>query len=128
MALRLAPADEIVEVMRRLVADPNSRVRLIAAGSLLFTEASDTVAGAVLMEAMGDPALRVREAARELLESLGAGGAAFVASLKGRTGEAGEPGIAGSYGPLRPTPEGPGDAGGRIVPNAGRSPARGEMG
>ena len=61
--------------MQRLVADPNSRVRLIAAGSLLSADASNAVAGAVLMEALGDPALRVREAALELVESLGASGA-----------------------------------------------------
>ena len=85
MALKLAPAGEVLEVMRRLVADPNSRVRLIAAGSLLPAESSDAVAGAVLMEAMGDPAPRVREAARELLESLGAGGAAFVAGSTERS-------------------------------------------
>ncbi len=114
--------------MRHLVADPNSRVRLIAAGPLLFAEASDTVAGAVLMEALGDPALRVREAARELLESLGAGGAAFVTSLTGRNGVAGEPGIVGDYLPLRPAPDGPGDTGGCLVPDTGGSPVEGERG
>ena len=38
MALKLAPAGEVLEVMQRLVADPNSRVRLIAAGSLLAAD------------------------------------------------------------------------------------------
>ncbi len=128
MALRLAPAGEVLEVMQHLVADPNSRVRLIAAGSLLFAEASDTVAGAVLMEALGDPALRVREAARELLESLGAGGAAFVASSTGRNGDAAEPRIGAGHLPLRPTPDGPGDAGACPVSDSGRSPVGGEMG
>lgn len=121
MALRLAPAGAVLDVMQRLVADPNSRVRLIAAGSVLFDDASDTVAGAVLTEALGDPALRVRKAARELLESLGAGGAAFVASLKARNGESEEPGMVGGYGPLRPSPDGPGDAGTCVVLDTGRS-------
>ena len=57
--------------MHQLVADPNSRVRLIAAGSLLSAEPDDADAGAVLVEALGDPALRVREAALDLFESLG---------------------------------------------------------
>ena len=69
--------------MQRLVADPNSRVRLIAAGSLLAAESGNTIAGAVLMEALEDPAPRVREAALELLESLGAGGAASSDRLEG---------------------------------------------
>ena len=68
MALRLAPAGAVVEVMQRLVADPNSRVRLIAAGSLLSAEPGNPIAGAVLKEGLGDPALRVREAAREILD------------------------------------------------------------
>jgi HEAT repeat protein len=84
MALKLAPAGEVLEVMQRLVADPNSRVRLIAAGSLLSADASNPVAGAVLNEALGDPAPRVRGAAQALLESLGASGAAFMEGLRER--------------------------------------------
>ena len=86
MALKLAPAGAVVEVMQHLVADPNSRVRLIAASSLLAAEPGNTQAGAVLVEALGDPALRVREAALELVESLGTGGAAFLEVLKERDG------------------------------------------
>src|SRR5439155_23303299 len=90
MALRLAPAGAVVEVMQRLVADPNSRVRLIAASSLLAAESSHTQAGDVLMEALGDPALRVREAALDLFESLGTGGAAVLERLKNRHRPEGE--------------------------------------
>ena len=49
--------------MQHLVADPNSRVRLIAASFLLSAESNNAKAGAVLVEALGDPALRVRKAA-----------------------------------------------------------------
>ena len=76
--------------MQHLVMDPNSRIRLIAASSLLFAEPGHAKAGAVLMEALGDPALRVREAALELLESLGTGGAALLEGLKLRDGPDGE--------------------------------------
>ena len=82
MALTLAPADMVAEVMQRLVADPNSRVRLIAAGSLLSTESSNSSASAVVVEAMEDPAPRVRAAALEVVESLGVSGAAHVLGLK----------------------------------------------
>jgi HEAT repeat protein len=82
MALKLAPAGMVAEVMQRLVADPNSRVRLIAAGSLLSAESSNSSAGAVLVEALEDPTPRVREAALELVEFLGASGAGHVLGLK----------------------------------------------
>jgi HEAT repeat protein len=82
MALSLAPTGTVSEVMQRLVADPNSRVRLIAARSLLSAESSNPTAGAVLREALEDPALRVRGAAHELVESLGASGAASALGLR----------------------------------------------
>jgi hypothetical protein len=58
------------------------------------------------MEALGDPALRVREAARALLESLGAAGTAFLVSAEGRGGDVR---IVGSDRPLRPASDGPGE-------------------
>ena len=91
------PAGAVVEVMQHLVADPNSRIRLIAASSLLSAEPGNTKAGAVLMEALEDPASRVREAALDLLESLGTGGAALLEDLKERAeadGDNPEPGEA----------------------------------
>ena len=99
MALRLAPAGTVLDVMQRLVADPNSRVRLIAAGSLLAVESGNTNAGVVLLEALENPAPRVREAAMELLASLGAGGATFIEDLRGRNGPPGEPAMTRSSGP-----------------------------
>jgi HEAT repeat protein len=86
MALQLAPAAAVGEVMQHLIADPNSRVRLIAAGSLLSADPAHARAGAVLVEALADPALRVRKAALELVESLGMGGAAFLEALQRRNG------------------------------------------
>jgi hypothetical protein len=82
--------------MHYLVADPNSRVRLIAAGSVLAEESSDSTAGDVLVDALGDPALRLREAAMDLFESLGNGGTAILEGLKQRDGKKGGPGMAGS--------------------------------
>ena len=72
---RWPPPAAVIEVMQRLVADPNSRVRLIAASSLLSAESGNTIAGAVLLEALEDPAPRVREAAH---------GAARIPRCRGR--------------------------------------------
>jgi HEAT repeat protein len=85
-ALKRVPAGAVIEVMQRLVMDPNSRIRLIAASSLLYAEPGNSKAGAALMEALGDPVPRVREAALDLLESLGSGGAVLLESLKERAG------------------------------------------
>ena len=84
MALKLAPAGAVSEVMRYLIADPNSRIRLIAASFLLSVEPGDMKVGTVLEEALGDPAPRVRKAALELVESLGTGGAIFLEVLQQR--------------------------------------------
>jgi HEAT repeat protein len=90
MALRLAPAGTVGDAMQHLVADPNSRVRLVAAGFLLAAGLGGAEAGAVLVDALGDPAKRVRTAALELVESLGTGGTAFLEGLKQRDGLEGE--------------------------------------
>ena len=81
--------------MQHLVADPNSRIRLIAASSLLFAEPGNTKAGAVLVEALADPPLRVREAALVLLETLGPKGAAFLEVVNSDGERETEPEIAG---------------------------------
>ncbi len=86
MALKLAPAAAVDEAMRRLVADPNPRIRLIASASRLSLNADDPEAVAVVKEALGDPSARVRKAALDLLDSLGASGVGFLDSLKSREG------------------------------------------
>ena len=86
MALKVAAPGAVGDVMRHLVGDVNLRIRLIAASCLLPADPGNAEAGAVLMEALGHPALRVRKAALELVESLGAGGAAFLGGLSKRNG------------------------------------------
>ncbi len=104
MALRLAPTVAVLDVMRGLVSDPNSRVRLIAAGSLLAAESDHGDAGLVLMEALEDPAPRVRAAAVELLASLDARGAALIEGLRERGGPLDVPAMKpGSGTPLATT-------------------------
>ncbi|SIN87371.1 HEAT repeat [Singulisphaera sp. GP187] len=55
-ALKLAPADLVGAVMQNLLTDSNSRIRLIAAGSLLATGLANPQADLALVEALGDPA------------------------------------------------------------------------
>jgi hypothetical protein len=82
LALKVAPPGATGEVLQHLVEDTNVRVRLIAAGSLLPADPGNAQAGAVLAEALHDPAPRVRSAALELVEDLGTGGAAYLEALK----------------------------------------------
>jgi len=96
MALKLAPAGAAVgETMRALVADPNPRVRLIAAGSVLADDSDHPGARAVLVDALSDPSPRVRKAAVALVESLGKDGVGFLDALKGRDAMEGEEGVRG---------------------------------
>jgi len=70
-ALKSAPPEAVDEVMEHLTEDPNPRVRLAAAGALLSVDPDDAQAAAVLLDALADPAARVRETALEVFESLG---------------------------------------------------------
>jgi HEAT repeat protein len=86
MALKAAPPGATGEAMRHLLEDANVRIRLIAASSVLAADPGHARAGAVLVQALGDPSLRIRKAALELVESLGTNGAAFLEVLKERAG------------------------------------------
>lgn len=86
LALKEAPGRAAREAMGRLVEDASGRVRLIAASALLAADPGDARAGAVVAEALNDPAMRVRKAGLSLVESLGAGGASFLEVLRGRGG------------------------------------------
>jgi HEAT repeat protein len=84
LALKRAPAGAVGAVMQHLVADPNLRVRLIAASVLLAAGPGHAEAGGVLVAALGHPALPIRKGALELVESLGPDGAAFLEDLQER--------------------------------------------
>jgi HEAT repeat protein len=86
MALKEVPGSAARAAMQHLVEDANVRIRLIAAGSLLGADPGDARAGAVVVKALSDPALRVRKAALQLVESLGAGGAVFLEVVRDRGG------------------------------------------
>jgi HEAT repeat protein len=70
VALRRAPTNTVAETMRRLIDDPNPRIRLVAAGAVLTQSRTDAKASNVLAEALEDPAPSVRKAALDLLHSL----------------------------------------------------------
>jgi HEAT repeat protein len=69
LALRNAPAPATASVMEHLIEDANPRVRLLAAGSLLFANPTHERARAVAEAARDDPSPRVRRAAEELISS-----------------------------------------------------------
>ena len=109
MALGSAPASAVDGVMRHLIADPNSRVRLIAAGRIARRiDIANEPARAVLIEALEDAALRVRRSALELVDSLGAGAAPFLESLVKRSESESDPELLeianGLVQRLRPAP------------------------
>ncbi len=70
LALRLAPVDEVADLMTHLLGDPNMRVRLVAAGAVLRQNIADARAAAIVVEAAEDPVPRVRQAAEELMPLL----------------------------------------------------------
>jgi HEAT repeat protein len=91
LALKLATGAVVTEAMEHLIADTNLRIRLIAASSLLSVNPAHAVAGVVVRETLSDPTLRLRQAALALVQSLGAGGAAFIDTLRLRAGLEEEP-------------------------------------
>jgi HEAT repeat protein len=91
LALKLAPANAVAETMERLLEDASLRIRFIAASALLPLNPSHARAGAVLVEALGDPTVRLRQAALALARSLGARGGAFGEALRLRAEQEEEP-------------------------------------
>ena len=73
MALKPLTTFEVTDVMLRLLVDSNSRVRFIAASSLLASEPTHALARSVLSQALEDPSPRIREAAVALISSLDTG-------------------------------------------------------
>ena len=82
MALKQAPPEAVAEIMEHLTADPNLHVRLTAASSLLSREANDANAGAVLVEALAQPASRVRDKALDVFDTVGTDGALIIEALQ----------------------------------------------
>jgi len=68
LALRHAPPGEVADVMNHLLDDPNTRVRLIAAGAILASKPDDAHAHAFIDAVTDDPSPRVRQAVAELRE------------------------------------------------------------
>jgi HEAT repeat protein len=100
VALRGAPAGAGGEILHRLVEDPNSRIRLIAAGAVLAGDPTDAAAAAVVSAALSDPALRLRQVGLDVVTSLGEHGAVFLDILRGRAEAEDEPAVRGRLAEL----------------------------
>jgi HEAT repeat protein len=93
VALKTAPRNATGEVMRHLLQDSNIRVRLIAASVIAIEHPDDAQVAAILVEASGDPSMRLRQAVIELIESLGTNGQLFLNLLESRLKMEREPGL-----------------------------------
>ena len=82
LALKLVTGSEVTQAMEQLITDASLRIRFIAASALLPLSPGHAGAGAVLVEALADSTVRLRQAALALARSLGDGGAAFLDSLR----------------------------------------------
>jgi HEAT repeat protein len=92
-ALRRADLGDEIDVLGRLVGDPNSRVRLIAAGAVLARDPADADAAAVVTAALSDPALRLRQVGLEAIAALGDRGLVFQDILRRRAEEEEDPAL-----------------------------------
>jgi HEAT repeat protein len=78
LALKAAAPEAVSQVVSRLIDDPNLRIRLVAANFLLVENPAEPRAGAVLVEALAEPAAGLRKRAMEAVESLGPQAADFL--------------------------------------------------
>jgi HEAT repeat protein len=85
LALKLATGNTVALAMEHLVEDANLRICLIAASWLLSVNATHAQASAVVRESLGNPTVRLRQAALALLKSLGPGAATFLDIIRSRT-------------------------------------------
>ena len=89
-----------LDVLRARIDDPNTRVRLIAAGAVLAHAAEDAAAVAVVTAALTDPATRMRQVGLDVIAQLGDRGGAFRDVLRNRVEEEPEPALRERAGEL----------------------------
>jgi HEAT repeat protein len=82
VALRNAP--NATSTLAGLIGDPNSRVRLIAAGAVLARTPDDAPATQAVVAALSDPSLRLRQVGFEVVAALGERAGGFRAALAER--------------------------------------------
>jgi HEAT repeat protein len=82
LALKRSTDPAVTMAMEHLLDDASLRIRFIAASALLPLNPGHARAGAVLVEALGDSTLRLRQATLALVKSLGASGSAFLEALR----------------------------------------------
>jgi HEAT repeat protein len=91
LALRSAPPARLRDAFAHLLADPNPRLRLLAAGSLLDADPTDPEAAAALVQALADPAPRVRRSALDWIEAHDFRGEGLLEALQQRAESETEP-------------------------------------
>jgi HEAT repeat protein len=84
LALKAASPEKVKAVVHHLIDDPNLRIRLLAASLLLVEDPADPRAGAILVEALSEPAAGQRKRALEVVSALGPRAAAFLNEVRQR--------------------------------------------
>jgi HEAT repeat protein len=84
LALQKITTKDVQEVFGRLVRDPTPRIRLLAAGSLLSADPAHEEAQNVVAEALTHDSSTLRKSALGLIQTLGAGGVAWLSALRER--------------------------------------------
>lgn len=98
VALRKAPNARAV--FHGLLDDPNARVRLVAAGAVLERTPDDKRAAPVVLAALSDPVLRLRQVALEVLAALDDRAESFRDALLARAAEEPDPDLRAGVGAL----------------------------
>jgi HEAT repeat protein len=93
VALRGGAGGAAAATLHRLIDDPNTRVRLVAAGAVLAADPTDRAAATVVTAALSDPALRLRQLGLDVVTSLGDRGVLFLDVLHRRAAEEVEPDV-----------------------------------
>jgi HEAT repeat protein len=96
--LRSAPPGEAREEFTRLLEDSNSRLRLLAAGSLLAMDPTNESAAAVVVATLRLAPTGIRRDAIELIASLGPNGKQFRTVLADQAAEEVDPELSGRLG------------------------------
>jgi HEAT repeat protein len=84
LALQAVPGRAAADALHPLLADPNPRLRLIAARRVLAEDAADAGAVAVVADALAAPAAGIRKAAADLVDAVGPAAGAVLDAVRGR--------------------------------------------
>jgi len=93
IALQAVPGRAALDALQALFADPNPRIRLIAVRRVLSEDPANVAAITTLSNALMDPAIGVRKAALDLVDTVGPAVEAILEAVHGRAEGETEPNV-----------------------------------